>query len=390
MSGEPPEASPGEGTGTAGEPELRVTTLELFFDLIFAFTLTQLTVALTPQLTGRAVVQVLLIFGLLWWMYGGYAWLTNTHPPVQTPERLLLVLGMAGFLVVGLAIPGGFDGDGVALGLGYLLVVCVHAWLYARVNPHIWRIAPFNVASALLVIGAGFVHGFARYGLWVAALAIQAGAPLVVRLGGRFDIRPAHFAERHGALVIVAVGESIAAIGIGASGKPVDRTLVLAATAGLALAVVLWWLYFGSGDDERGERAMRDASAERRPGLALSAYFYSHMPMLLGIVFAAAGVSVATGDIARGGLAPALALGIGSAAFAGGTAAFRAALRTGGTRLRLAMMAFALATVPLGALVTIEAQLGLLTVGLAILLAAEQRLRGTADPPARTSPEPAT
>ena len=285
---------------------------------------------------------------------------------------------MAGFLVVGLAIPGSFAGDGVALGLGYLLVVCVHAWLYARVNPHIWRIAPFNVASALLVIAAGLVHGVARYGLWVAALVIQAGTPLVVRLGGRFDIRPAHFAERHGALVIVAVGESIAAIGSGASGKPVDRTLVVAAIAGLALAVVLWWMYFGSADDERGERAMRVASAERRPGLALSAYFYAHMPMLLGIVFAAAGVSVATGDIARAGLATALALGIGSAAFAGGTAAFRVVLRTGPARVRLAMMAFALATVPLGALVTIEAQLGLLTVGLAVLLAAEQHLRGTA------------
>jgi low temperature requirement protein LtrA len=405
-----PGPLPGDDTTPAaqeagGQP-IRVTTLELFFDLIFAFTLTQLAVVLTPGRTNvwaASVFRVLLIFGLLWWMYGGYAWLTNTRSPVRNPERLLLVFGMTGFLIAGLAIPEAFGGDGVAFGLGYLLVVLVHAVLYARVNRQIWRIAPFNVTSALLVLTAGFASGSARYVLWVAALVIQAGAPLVVRLGGRFDIRPGHFAERHGALIIVAIGESVAAIGIGAISRPVTIKLVVAAVAGLALAVALWWMYFGSGDDERGEQAMRAAAETRRPGLALSAYFYAHMPMLLGIVFAAAGVTEAVRQgagssapeavghargvaeavrhargvaeavaHARGGCWPAaLALGIGAAAFVGGTAAFRAALRTGPTRLRLAAAAFALATVPLGALVAIEAQLGLITAGLAVMLVTE-------------------
>jgi low temperature requirement protein LtrA len=347
-------------------------------------------------------------------MYGGYAWLTNTRSPVRNPERLLLVFGMTGFLTAGLAIPEAFGGDGVAFGLGYLLVVLVHAVLYARVNRQIWRIAPFNVTSALLVIAAGFASGSARYVFWLAALVIQAGAPLVVRLGGRFEIRPGHFAERHGALIIVAIGESVAAIGIGAIGRPVTIKLVVAAVAGLALSVALWWMYFGSGDDERGEQAMRAAAETRRPGLALSAYFYAHMPMLLGIVFAAAGVTEAVrqgagssaaeeavgqargvaeavgqargvaeavgqargvaeavGLARAGGWPAALALGIGAAAFVGGTAAFRAALRTGPTRFRLAAAAFALATVPLGALVAIEAQLGLITAGLAVMLVTE-------------------
>jgi len=104
------------------------------------------------------VLRVLLIFGLLWWMYAGYAWLTNTRSPGRDPERLL-VLGMAGFQIAGLAIPAGFDGDGVALGAGYLVVVLVHSILYARVNKQILRIAPFNLASALLVGGAGFTDG---------------------------------------------------------------------------------------------------------------------------------------------------------------------------------------------------------------------------------------
>jgi low temperature requirement protein LtrA len=361
-------APPGAARGS--EP-IRVTTLELFFDLIFAFTLTQLAFALTEHTGGLRVLPVLLIFGLLWWMYGGYAWLTNTRPPVRDPERLLLILGMAGFLIVGLAIPGAFGGSGVAFGLGYLLVVLVHALLYARVNKQIWRIAPFNVSSALMIIGAGFVSGFAKYAVWFVALIFQACAPLVVQLAGRFDIRPAHFAERHGALIIVAIGESVAAIGIGAIRHPVTFKLVVASVAGLALSVTLWWMYFGSGDDEAGELAMRAAGEGKRPKLALAAYFYAHMPMLLGIVFAAAGVAEAIRHGLVASVPAAFALGIGAAAFAGGTAAFRAALRTAPITPRVAGAIFALLTVPVGGLVAIESQLALLTAGFVVMLAIE-------------------
>jgi low temperature requirement protein LtrA len=375
-SGDSESADPGSPAADDDRP-IRVTTLELFFDLIFAFTLTQLAVVLTKHVLWLDVLRVLLIFGLLWWMYGGYAWLTNSRAPVRTPERLLLVLGMTGFLIAGLAIPRAFGPDGVAFGIGYLLVVLVHAVLYARVNTQIWRIAPFNVTSALLVIAAGLIGGVATYLLWTAALSIQACAPLVVRLSGRFDIRSGHFAERHGALIIVAIGESVAAIGIGALGLTVSARLVIAAVAGLALSVAFWWMYFGSGDDERGERAMRTADEDRRPGLALSAYFYAHMPMLLGIVFAAAGVAdevkVAGHGLAGAGVAGAVVLGAGAAAFTGGTAAFRAALGTGPVRWRLWTAAFAAATIPLGALVSIEAQVALVAAGLAVLFVLEGR-----------------
>jgi low temperature requirement protein LtrA len=362
------------GARATSDPTIRVTAIELFFDLIFAFTLTQLTVLLSPG-NGTPTVNVLrviLIFGLLWWMYGGYAWLTNARPPVSTVERLLLILGMAGFLISGLAIPRGFSGDGVAIGLGYLLLVCVHTALYQRVNRNILRVAPFNLLSALLVVAARFTSGVADYLLWLAALAVQALAPLFVRVSGRFDIRPAHFAERHGALVIVAIGESVAAIGIGAGRSAVDANLVVAA-AGLAMSAVLWWAYFGNCDDERGQHAMTAARREQRPNLALSAYFYAHIPVLLGIVFIAAGVRE---EIEHGGsadLAAALALGAGGAAFIGGTAAFRAALRSGPTATRLMGAAFALVTVPIGAAVSIEAQLVVLAAGLALMLALDRR-----------------
>lgn len=369
------DARPEAPSAPRAEPQFRVTAIELFFDLVFAFTLTQLTVVLTNGLTGVHVLAVLLIFGLLWWMYGGYAWLTNSRAPVHATEQLLLVLAMAGFLVVGLAIPGGFSHDGVALGLGYLLVVIVHTGMFVRVNRNVWKIAPFNVGSAVLVIVAGLVGGVTDYVLFFVALAIQATSPLIAKVGGRFDLRTAHFAERHGALIIVAIGESIAAIGIGAAGLPVSASLVAAAVLGLALSAALWWAYFGNEDDEAGQHALGAAPADRRPNLALAAYFYAYMPMLLGIVFIAAGVRAAIGHGGSGGLAGALALGLGAAAFTGGTAGFRSALDSGPIRLRLATAAFALVTVPIGTFTTIEAQLGLLTVGLIAMLTVERRAR---------------
>jgi len=207
----------------------RVSTLELFFDLVFVFTITQLTSILARDMSFAAAGQVLLIFGVLWWMYGAYAWLTNTRTPVQAPERLLLLVGMAGFLIIGLAIPHAFGTstthgrDGVALGIGYLLVVLVHGGLFLRVNRNIQLVIPFNLASALLVIIAGLVPSGAAYALWAAALALQVLSPLVVPVRGRFTIAPAHFVERHGALIIVAFGESVADIGIGAEGQRGSR-----------------------------------------------------------------------------------------------------------------------------------------------------------------------
>ncbi len=124
--GRPAASASREPAPAPGEPPLRVTTLELFFDLVFAFTLTQLATLLASGFTAADAARVLLIFGLLWWMYEGYAWLTNTRPPVHTTERLLLLVAMAGFLTIGLAIPGGFGGTSLALGLGYLVVVVVH------------------------------------------------------------------------------------------------------------------------------------------------------------------------------------------------------------------------------------------------------------------------
>jgi low temperature requirement protein LtrA len=368
------------GQGATGDDlPLRVSTLELFFDLVFVFTITQLTSILARDMTLAGALRVLLIFGVLWWMYGGYAWLTNARTPSRTPERLLLLLGMAGFLIIGLAIPGAFANtgggrDGVALGLGYLLVVAVHGALYQRINKSILRVTPFNVASALLIIGAGLVRGGAAYGLWIAALAVQALSPLLIQPRGRFAIQPSHFVERHGALMIVVFGESVADIGIGAAGHPVTGTLALSAALGLALAAALWWSYFGIGDDERAEQAMTRADPAVRPVLALGAYFYAYIPMLLGVVATAAGLKLAITH--AGAPLPAgqsLALAGGVALFLTGYAAFRHALRIGPWQFRAAGAAVALATWALGVTVAIAAEITLLTVVVALTIAAESR-----------------
>jgi low temperature requirement protein LtrA len=369
------------------DPPLRVSTLELFFDLVFAFTLTQLSALLDGSgISGRSIVQVLLVFGVLWWMYGAYAWLTNTRTPDRTPERLLLLVGMAGFLVVGLAIRNGFGNgrsasSGIFLGLGYLVVVCVHGGLYYRVNRNIVRVLPVNLASALLVLVAGLTNGLAAYLLWTAALAVVVLSPLVVRVGGRFEIAPAHFAERHGALVIVALGESVASVGIGAAEHPLDWQIVLAAVLGLAVSAGLWWVYFGGADDEQAAEAMAEASRARRPALALSAYFYPHIPILLGVVGLAAGVKLTIGQAAQShAAAPALAIGAGAALFLAGQAWFRRALHLGTPWPRLAAALFALATAALGATVSIEAQLVVLLAGLVGLLSLERRRAAASRP----------
>jgi low temperature requirement protein LtrA len=362
-----------EPEGDNGLP-LRVSTLELFFDLVFVFAITQLTGILAHDVTVLDGVRVLLVFGALWWMYGGYVWLSNARTPVRGSERMLMLLGMAGFLIVGLAIPHAFGRDGVALGIGYLVVVLVHAWLYQRVNRNIARVVPFNLAAALLIIGAGVVKGWEAYVLWAAALAVQQASPLFTRVRGRFEIAPSHFVERHGALVIVVFGESVVDIGIGAEGRAVTVSLALSAVLGLALAAALWWAYFGVGDDERAEQAMLAAKPAERPALALAAYFFAYIPMLLGVVALASGAKQAIvnpGTTLPAG--PCVAAGCGVGLFLAGTAAFRHVLRIGPRAWRLGAAAVSLAASAVGVTVSVAAEIALLTLIVALSLAAERR-----------------
>jgi low temperature requirement protein LtrA len=273
--------------GDLDAEESRVTSLELFFDLVFVFTLTQLTALLAKSLSWESLLQSFLIFIVLFWMYGGYVWLTNSVPPVTPVRQLLLIAGMAAFLICALAIPNAFHDTGVIFGIGYLIVILVHGSMYVRaVGLRTARFVPMNFLSAATVIIAGFIDGPARYLLWILAIGLHVVTSFL-GTGLRFELRVSHFAERHGLLLLVALGESIVAIGAG--GLVLDLRFIVAAVLGLILTAALWWIYFAH-DDEVARTTMlaRPNTAQLRQ--ALGGYFYAFIPMLFGIILLATGI----------------------------------------------------------------------------------------------------
>jgi low temperature requirement protein LtrA len=354
-----------------------VSTLELFFDLVFVFTITQLSTLLVHETSWRGVLQAVLMLGVIWWMYDGYAWLTNAAPPDRPIRRVFLLAAMAAFLVLALAIPDAFRGSGASFGIAYLAIVLIHAGLFAssgsqRVTRAIFELARFNVLSASLVLAGGIAGGTAQYVLWALGFLAEWVTPLVIRSGG-FLIAPAHFVERHGLVVIIAIGESVVAVGIGAGGLPVDLPLVGIAVLGLLLSACLWWAYFGSGDADRAETALGSAPAAERQWLAVSAFGYWHMPILFGVIAMAAALRHAIGHASQDlSTEQALLLGGGAALFLVGDVMYRRTLGLGRGPWRLAAAALALATIPLGHWLSASAQLGALVAVLAGALAAEQ------------------
>ena len=267
--------------------ESRVTSLELFFDLVFVFTLTQLTALLARSLSWESLLQSFLIFIVLFWMYGGYVWLTNSIPPVTSGRQILLIAGMAAFLICALAIPDTFNDTGLIFGIGYLIVIIVHGFMYVRaVGLNKARFVPMNFLSAGAIISAGLMDGPARYLLWLLAIVLHVVTSFL-GTGLRFELRVSHFTERHGLLLLVALGESIVAIGVGV--HVLDLRSILAAVLGLILTAVLWWIYFAHDDDDaRSTMLARPNSAQLRQ--ALSGYFYAFVPMLFGIILLATGI----------------------------------------------------------------------------------------------------
>ncbi|MGI5489499.1 low temperature requirement protein A [Microtetraspora malaysiensis] len=358
--------------------EIRVSTLELFFDLVFVFTVTQLTTLLTDgfstdRFLGEGALQALLVFGVIWWMYSGYAWLTNTIPPVRAARRVLLLLGMTGFLVVALAIPSAFGSGGPAFALGYLLLITVHAALYLQATTAFWRVVPFNVAATALIFLTWFVPYPWSYLLWAGALVLLWGSPYFIGQKG-FPLRAAHIVERHGLLIIVVLGESVIAIGIGAHGHAGPGFLV-AAALGLAVAACLWWVYFGGDDETAAEHALARRDPIGRTRLILGAYFYAHMPMLLGVVAAAAGVKKAVEHpFAPMRPGPSIALAVGIALFLAGHRWYRRVLGLRRAPAPLIGMAAALLSGVVG-LWSAAAQLAAVLVLLVALLVAEHRGR---------------
>jgi low temperature requirement protein LtrA len=358
-----------------GDDQVRVSSIELFFDLVFVFTITQLTAVLAHHPNGESLGQILLMLSSIWWMYAAFAWLTNAVPPVRTALRLPLMAGMAAFFAISLTIPTAFSGDGVVFACAYLAVIVIHTVLYmqsARWSvAGVWSFARMNLVAAALILAATIIGGGWEYVLWGLAVPIFAITPWLVPEEAGW-ITPSHFVERHGLVVMVALGESVVAVGIGASGLEITGEMLAVAVLGLVVSAELWWVYFG-GDDIEAEGALRRMTPTRREFYAANvAYYWAHLLILLGIVCDAAALERAIGhafdplDFAR-----ALALGGGTALYLVGHAFFRRVLDLPFRPWRALAAALALATIPLGTEASALAQLAALAGAVGLCLALE-------------------
>jgi low temperature requirement protein LtrA len=271
------------------EREQRVTPLELFFDLVFVFAFTQVTTVLSDDPTWGGLGHGLLILAALWWAWAAYAWLTNTVDPGEGAVWAAMLVAMAAMFVAALAVPEAFGRHGVVFGVAFLIVNVMHLTLYALMArgdrdllAAILRIAPSALIGAALIIAAGFVHGGLSSVLWLAALAVGLFGPLLSGLSG-WRVQPAHFVERHGLIVIIAIGESLIAIGLGARGTGLGAGVIVAAVLGLAVTSSFWLAYFDFFPI-RAQQLLADRSGAQRTALARDAYTYLHLPMVAGIV----------------------------------------------------------------------------------------------------------
>jgi len=284
------------------EREQRVTPLELFFDLVFVFAVTQVTSFLSHSPTWGGLLRGLLLLGALWWAWGAYAWLTNTLDPEEGAVRLAVLAAIAAMLVVSLAAPGAFGRDGVIFGVAYFVVRALHLVLYAIAGRGdrdlfraVVRLVPTATLGPALLVIAGFLDGSGQLALWGAALAIDYLGVLLGHMRG-WRISPAHFVERFGLIIIIALGESIVAIGIGAAGLPLDAGVIAAALLGVGVVAALWWLNF-DWVVFVAQAALAEATGARRAALARDAYSYLHLPMVGGIILFAFGLKTTLADV---------------------------------------------------------------------------------------------
>jgi low temperature requirement protein LtrA len=287
-SSAPPAPTPDEHV----ETEHRVTPLELFFDLVFVFAITQVTGLMAAQPTWRGLFHGLLVLAVLWQAWVAYAWLTNSIDPDAGVARVTVLAAMAAMLVVSLAVPEAFGGNAVLFAVAYLLVRLLHVVLYlgqardAGVHAAVARMSrPLLIAPSILV-AAAFADGSLRDGLWGVALVLDIGGVFFSGSEG-WNVAPGHFAERHGLIVLIALGESIVAIGAGTG--HLDVGVVAAAVLGLVVVFALWWAYFDVVALV-AERRLRRATGVERARLARDSYSYLHLPMVGGIVLLALGV----------------------------------------------------------------------------------------------------
>jgi low temperature requirement protein LtrA len=277
------------------EVEQEVTPLELFFDLVFVFAITQVTGFVSADATWTRLIEGLAILAVLWFAWEAYVWLANSAASDEGAVRVVLLFAMGALLILSLAVPRAFGDDGLVFGVAYFVVRAAHICAYLivargdeQLRGVVLRLATTVLPGAALLVVAGALDGTAQALCWVGALAIDYGGLMVRGVAG-WRVAAKHFAERHGLIIIIALGESIVALGVGAGGLELDAGLIAAALLGIAIAGAMWWAYFDLVALV-AERRLRTAPRDEQVRIARDSFTYLHLPMVAGIVVFALGV----------------------------------------------------------------------------------------------------
>ncbi|MFL5843627.1 MAG: low temperature requirement protein A [Solirubrobacteraceae bacterium] len=377
-TGAPPREGPRLAATLRGEDE-RVTPLELFFDLVFVLALTQCTALMAAEPTWEGFGKAALVLAMLWWSWSGYAWLTSVVDPEDDVVRLTIFAAMTAFLMAALAVPRAFEDDALVFAAAYAVVRAAHIalfWLASREDPGLRTAVTGLGISTLLASGllaaASATDGTLQALLWLVALVVDIGVPLLLIDADGWRMVPQHFAERFGLIVIIALGESIVAIGVGVES---GITLGVAAAAVLAMivAAALWWMYFDVVALVAAKRLENAAPGRERNSIGRDSYGILHLPMIAGIVFIALGFKKTLGHVDEHlKVETATALLGGTSAYLLAHVAFRWRNIHTLNRQRLAMSVVLVALIPLAVEISALATLGMLTVLLAGLVAYER------------------
>jgi len=357
--------------------EDRVTPLELFFDLVFVLALTQCTALMADNPTWGGLAQGLLVLGVLWWSWVGYAWLTSVVDPEQGVVRFAIFVVMGALLVAALCVPEAFGDLGLLFGCAYGVVRFGQILLFrvaSRDDPELRRsLAGLTGGTAIgvgLIIAASFTDGLLQGGLWALALLLDMGEPYIFGSEG-WKLEPGHFAERHGLILIIALGESIVAIGVG-SEAGIDAGVVVAAVLGIAVSAALWWLYFDVVALVAERRLLEATPGRERNEIARDSFSYLHFPMVAGIVLLALGLKKTLEHVGDPlAIVPAVAALGGTAVYLLAHVAFRWRNVHRFNYARLACAAILLALIPVGVALPAVATLAIVAVVLTTLIAYE-------------------
>src|SRR3954452_11960760 len=307
--------------GAARSERDTVVPIELLFDLVVVFAFTQVSALLHGEPTWGGVLRAVLLLSVLWWAWSAYAWLTNTLDPEEGGVRMAVFAAIAAMLIASLAAPRAFGRDATTFAVAYLIVRALHLVLYAvagrgdrELLRAVLRIVPPVLVSTLLLLVASPLHGTAKLACWGAAAAVDYLGPLIGHMRG-WHLSPLPFVERFGQIILIALGESVVAIGVGAAGLELGPGLIAAVLLGITVVACLWWSYF-DWVIYVGRARLADATGQRRAALARDAYSSLHLPMVGGIVLFAFGLETALHDTTTSlALVPAFGLVCGIALY---------------------------------------------------------------------------